>query len=146
MALTGSITWKGTLLEQAWVQMGRTSTFVGSGWRTDVVLYASAEQFQGLSQETGLQHWQLSGYLEPGQSVADAIHDLLLSTSDFQGMTRVADLPEPMPPDMDQWVKTKMPADLGHSYGVNYGMPQFNPEAAQAVNQAPGFGQAPEGI
>ena len=133
-------------LEQAWVQAGRTATFIGSGWKTDVVLYASSQQFQGTGVETGLQHWQLSGYLEPGQSTADAIHELLLSTVDFQGMTRVADLPEPLPPDMGEWIDHKLPADPGHAYGANYGVPNFDPEAQGQMNQAPGFGQQPEGI
>jgi hypothetical protein len=146
MALTGSIIWKGVTLEQAWLQMGRTATFVGSGWTTDVVLYASSQHFEGVGKETGLQHWQLSGYLEPGQTAEDAVHDLLLTTTDFQGMTRVADLPEPLPPDSDQWVEHKLPADPGHAYGVNYGMPEFDPEAQDSLNQAPGFGQQPEGI
>ena len=126
--------------------MGRTATFVGSGWRTDVVLYASSQHFEGLAKETGLQHWQLSGYLEPGQTVEDAVHELLLTTTDFQGMTRVADLPEPMPPDSDQWVEHKLPADPGHAYGANYGMPEFDPQAQDQVNQAQGFGPPPEGI
>ena len=146
MALTGSIIWKGIALEQAWLQTGRTATFMGSGWRTDVVLYASSQHFEGLAKETGLQHWQLSGYLEPGQTAEDAIHELLLTTTDFQSMTRVADLPEPMPPDSDQWVEHKLPADPGHAYGANYGMPAFDPEAQDQVNQAEGFGQPPEGI
>jgi hypothetical protein len=146
MALTGSIIWKGIALEQAWLQPGRTATFMGSGWRTDVVLYASSQHFEGLAKETGLQHWQLSGYLEPGQTAEDAIHELLLTTTDFQGMTRVADLPEPMPPDSDQWVEHKLPADPGHAYGANYGMPIFDPQAQDQVNQAEGFGPPPEGI
>ena len=146
MALTGSIIWKGVPLEQAWVQMGRTTTFVGSGWRSDVILYASPEHFQGTGKETGLQHWHLSGYLEPGQNIADVVHELMLNTTDFQDMTRVEDLPEPIPPDIDQWVEHKLPADAGHAYGVNYGMPEFDPGAEDPLNQNQGFGPQPEGV